>query len=114
MRDYRKRYPGQVIARQRISGRRSDRVAESGPSRVVGMVAVAALALGVCGSLWFRAALRDSLGRLESGRQERTRLASDNQALRAEKGRFLAKESFVLSAEKLGLFEPAENQLRKP
>lgn len=114
MRDYRKRYSGQAITRQRISGRRSERVAESGPSRVVGVVAVAALALGVCGSLWFGAALRDSLGRLDSERREKKQLASANQALLAEKEKLMAKESFVLSAEELGLFEPAENQLRKP
>jgi len=87
---------------------------DGGPSRVVGAVAIAAMLLGVISSLWFGMAIRDSLGRLDSGREEKLRLATANVALRVEKESLFAQDNFAAAASKLGLFPPSENQLRKP
>ena len=114
MRDYAKKYSGAGGNRQRVSGKRAGGSDGEQPFRIIGVITIVALLLGVAGSLWFGAALRDGLGRLDKGKQEKAELAAVNAALSAEKEALLQQEKIEAAAGRLGLFPPSEKQLRRP
>lgn len=114
MQDYAKKYSSKVVNRQQIQGKRPGGSEQDQPSRILGAVMVAAMLLGAGSSLWFGAALRDGLGRLDKDRQERIELSAANVALSTEKEALLQQERIEAAAGELGLFPPAEKQLRKP
>ena len=114
MRDYAKKYSGATGSRQKVSGRRTGGADQERPFKIIGAVTVAALLLGVAGSLWFGVALQDSLGKLDKGKQEKTELAATNAALSAEKEALLKQEKIEAAAGRLGLFPPSAKQMRRP
>lgn len=113
MRDYAKKYSGGVN-RQRIAGKRAGGSDGEQPFRIIGVITIIALLLGVAGSLWFGAALRDGLGRLDKGKQEKAELTAANTALATEKEALLQREKIEAAAGGLGLFPPSDKQRRKP
>ncbi len=114
MRDYAKKYSGAAGNRQKVSGRRAGGSEWDGPYKIIGAVAVGAMLLGVAGSLWFGVALRDGLGRLDKGKQEKVELAAANVALSAERDALLQQEKMEAAAGRLGLFPPSAKQMRRP
>jgi len=114
MRDYAKKYSGGGGNRQRIAGKRAGGSDQERPFRIIGVITIIALLLGVVGSLWFGAALRDGLGRLDKGKQEKAELTAANTALFTEKEARLQREKIEAAAGGLGLFPPSDKQRRKP
>ena len=114
MRDYAKKYSGAGGNRQKVSGRRAGGSDRERPFRIIGVITVVAMLLGVVSSLWFGAALRDGLGRLDKGKQEKVELTAANVALAAEKEALLQQEKIEAAAGGLGLFPPSEKQMRRP
>lgn len=114
MRDYSKKYSGVLGGRQKISLNRTGGSDQQQPFRIIGVVTVVAILLGVVSSLWFGLALRDGLGRLDKGKQERMELSAANVALSAEKEALLQQKKIEAAAVRLGLFPPSEQQMRKP
>lgn len=114
MRDYAKKYSSLVGNRQRVSGKRGGGSDRERFFKVIGVVTVVAMLLGVASSLWFGVALRDGLGKLDKGKQERTELNAANLAFSAEKEAMLQQEKIEAAAGGLGLFPPSEKQLRRP
>lgn len=113
MRDYAKKYSGAGGGKQKVSGRRGGSHDER-PFKIIGVVAVVAMLLGVVCSLWFGVALKDGLGRLDKGKQEKAELSAANVALSAEKEALLQQGKIEAAAGGLGLFPPSEKQMRKP
>jgi len=114
VRDYAKKYSGATGSRQKVSGRRAGGSDQERPFKIIGAVTVAALLLGVAGSLWFGVALQDRLGKLDKGRQEKNELAAANVTLSAEKEALLRQEKIEAAAGRLGLFPPSAKQIRRP
>ena len=114
MRDYANKYSGTVVNRQKVSGKQAGGSDRERPSKIIGVVTVVAMLLGVGSSLWFGVALQDGLGRLDRSRQESTKLAVANVALIAEKDTLLQQGKLEAAAAGLGLFPPAEQQMRRP
>ena len=114
MRDYAKKYSGGGGNRQKVAGRRTGGSDGERPFRIIGGITIIALLLGVVGSLWFGAALRDGLGRLDKGKQEKAELTAVNTALSTEKEALLQREKIEAAAGGLGLFPPSDRQRRKP
>ena len=113
MRDYAKKYSGAGGGKQKVSGRRGGSNDER-PFKIIGVVAVVAMLLGVVSSLWFGIALKDGLGRLDKGKQEKAELSAANVTLSAEKEALLQQGKIEAAAGGLGLFPPSEKQMRKP
>jgi len=113
MRDYAKKYSG-VGSRQRVSDRRAGGPDRERPFRIIGVITVVAMLMGIVSSFWFGIALQESLGRLDKGKQEKTELTATNVALSAEKEALLQQEKIEAAAGGLGLFPPAEKQIRRP
>jgi len=114
MRDYAKIYSGAVVSRQKVSGKRTGGSDREQPSKIIGAVTVVAMLLGVVSSLWFGVALRDGLGRLGKGQQEKAELVAANMTLVAEKDALLQQEKIEAAAGRLGLFPPSAKQMRRP
>jgi len=114
VRDYAKKYSGAVGNRQKVAGRRAGGSNRERPFRIIGVVAVVAMLLGVASSLWFGAALREGLGKLDKGKQEKVELSAANVVLSTEKDALLKQEKIAAAAGRLGLFLPSEKQMRRP
>jgi len=114
MRDYANKYSGAAGNRQKVSTRRSGGSGGDRSFKIIGVVTVAAMLLGVAGSLWFGVALQDGLSRLDKGKQEKIRLAAANVVLSGEREALLEKGRIEAVAGGLGLFPPSEKQLRRP
>ena len=113
MRDYARKYSGGGGGRQKVFGRRGGSSDER-PFKIIGVVAVVAMLVGVVCSLWFGIALKDGLGRLDKGNQEKAELSAANVSLSAEKEALLQQGKIEAAAGGLGLFPPSEKQMRKP
>ncbi len=114
MRDYSKKYSGVVGARQRVSGRAPQGGEQGALLKLVGVVAVAAMLVGVASSIWFGMALQDGLGKLDKSRKEGQFLETTNRLLVDERDKLLRQEKIEMAAMTLGLYPPAEKQLRRP
>ena len=114
MRDYAKKYSSTSGNRQKVAGRRTGGSDRERPFKIIGAIAVVAMLLGVVSSLWFGVALRDGLGRLGKGQQEKAELVAANMALVAEKDALLQQEKIEAAAGELGLYPPSAKQLRRP
>ena len=114
MRDYAQKHArGVGSSRQKVAGKRaggSDRHS----FKIIGVITVVAMLLGVAGSLWFGMALREDLGRLDKGKQEKIELTKINTVLLAEREALLQQGKIKAAAGRLGLFPPSEKQIRRP
>lgn len=114
MRDYASRYSTGAASRQRFSGQRPAGAGGQRTLKIIGVMAVFAMLLGVGSSVWFGMALQAGLSNLDKSRQEQTVLRAENEKLASQRAAFMEQDTIETAARNLGLFSPAENQIRKP
>ncbi|HIJ79355.1 MAG: hypothetical protein OEY01_10375 [Desulfobulbaceae bacterium] len=114
MRDYSHRYSPVVGNNKRGSGRQSMGGGNGKALKVVGVVAVAALLVGLISSVWFGLALRVSLGELAKGNHEERELLAKNEMLVEQRDRIMEPQKIEEAAKALGLYPPTKKQIRRP